>query len=278
MGFDLPAAVTWQAFGSGPAHRRGGGNLYPPSPFWEQARLSPAAWSERTELFNDDLGLPKSIHLVTAESESMYEYPVLSSTNVLGWSVPTGFKGVTYRQRPGRRPAMHLLFAARITNNPAIADLAEQLLARSIALSPTFDSFALGILKQQAPERAQRFLEEYWEWPGGGGNGLLAELLDLNPQHEPALRILEETLTRNLTEPGWLVGASGDQFLPLRHVLPEATNIVALLEKLSVQASEQRRSGKGDARWESDLRNALRHIELNGKLQSLRERDAAGGN
>ncbi len=168
------------------------------------------------------------------------------------------------------------LLSGRITNNPAIADLGERLLARSIALSHTFDSFALEILKQQAPDRAERFLEEYYELHGG--NGLLVELLALNPQHEPALRILEETLTRNLTQPGWLVGDGGDQFLPLRHVLPEATNIVALLEKLSVQASEQRRSGKGDARWESDLRNTLRHIKLNGKLQSLRERDAAGGN
>lgn len=116
------------------------------------------------------------------------------------------------------------LLSGRITNNPAIADLGEQLLARFIALYSTIDAFALGILKQQAPQRAQRFLEEYWEWPGGGGNGLLAELLALNPQHEPALRILEQTLTRNLTQPGWLVGTGGDQFLPLRHVLPEATN------------------------------------------------------
>src|SRR5690606_25699173 len=110
------------------------------------------------------------------------------------------------------------------------ADLGEHLLARSISLFPTFDSFAFSILKQQAPQRAQRFLEEYYELQGG--HGLLVELLALNPQHEPALRILEETLTRNLTQPGWLVGDGGDQFLPLRHVLPEATNIVALLEKL----------------------------------------------
>jgi hypothetical protein len=115
MGFDLPAAVTWQAFGSGPAHRQGGAKLYPPSPFWEQARLSPAAWSERTELFNDSLGLPKSIHLVTADGESLYEYQVLSSTNVLGWSVPTGFKGVAYRQRPGGKSAVYLSFEARVT-------------------------------------------------------------------------------------------------------------------------------------------------------------------
>jgi len=165
------------------------------------------------------------------------------------------------------------LLSGRITNNPAIADLGEQLLARSIALSHTIDSFALEILKQQAPERAQRFLEEYYEWQGG--NGLLADLLALNPQHEPALRILEQTLTRNLTEPGWLVGASGDQFLPLRHVTPEATNIVALLEQLLAQASEQRSSGRSDGRWEADLKNALRHIELNGKLKELRQRDAA---
>jgi hypothetical protein len=168
------------------------------------------------------------------------------------------------------------LLSGRITNNPAIADLGEQLLARSIALSPTFDSFALEILKQQAPDRAERFLEEYYELHGG--SGLLVELLALNPQHEPALRILEETLTRNLTQPGWLVGNSGDQFLPLRHVLPEATNIVALLQQLLANESERKKQAKGDTDWETDLRTALRHIGLNGKLQSLRKRDASRGN
>jgi len=115
MGFDLPAAVTWQAFGSGPAHRQGGAKLYPPGPLWEQARLSPAAWSESTDLFNDNLGLPKAINIFTTDGHLIYQYEVFNSTNVLGWSVPTGFRGMAYRQRPGRRPAMHLLFAARVT-------------------------------------------------------------------------------------------------------------------------------------------------------------------
>lgn len=168
------------------------------------------------------------------------------------------------------------LSSGRITNNPVIADLSERVMMRSVELSQTFDPFALNILKQQAPQRAERLLEERLKIRPD--NQLLAQLLALNARHETALRALQETLTRNLTEPGWLADAGGDQYLPLRYVTPEATNIVALLEKLSTRAIEQRHSDKVDGRWEAALGRALRHIELNGKLTELRERDAAGGN
>ena len=96
MGLDLPAKVCWLAFCSGPSLRREGRQIYPPSDFWKESALVYWGWSDHTEVFKDTLGLPKSINLFSTNNQSIFQYQVHMSTNVLGWNFPLEFYGVQY--------------------------------------------------------------------------------------------------------------------------------------------------------------------------------------
>jgi hypothetical protein len=116
MGFDLPASISWLAFCSGPALRREGRRIYPPSPMWKESTIFYSGWSDSTEVFEDTLGLPRSITLVSTNGQSIFQYQVRDSTNVLGWNIPLEFYGVQYLPTGTNAWKLHLTFKGRVTS------------------------------------------------------------------------------------------------------------------------------------------------------------------
>lgn len=115
MGFDLPAIVCWEAFCSAPVLNRRSHQMFPPSAFWKESSIVYSGWSEQTEVFGDSLGLPKSIHLVTTNNQSVFQYQVHRSTNVLGWNFPLEFFGVQYVPTRTNGWKLHLTVKGKVT-------------------------------------------------------------------------------------------------------------------------------------------------------------------
>jgi hypothetical protein len=116
MSFDLPATFSWLAFCSAPALKREGRQIFPPSPFWKESSVVYSGWSDRTEVFQDDLGLPRSINLVFTNSQSIFQYQVHQSTNINGWNVPLQFYGVQQLPTGTNNWKLHLTFKGRVTS------------------------------------------------------------------------------------------------------------------------------------------------------------------
>lgn len=116
MGFDLPASISWLAFCSGPALKREGRRIFPPSPMWKESSIAYSGWSDSTEVFKDGLGLPRNINLLSTNGQSIFQYQVRQSTNVLGWSIPLEFYGVQYLPTGTNGWKLHLTFKGRVTS------------------------------------------------------------------------------------------------------------------------------------------------------------------
>ena len=115
MGFDIGARVSWLAFCSGSTLKREGRKIYPPSVFWKESSIAFSGWSDEVEVFKDDLGLPRSINLVSTNGQSIFQYQVHQSTNLNGWSVPLEFYGVQYLPTRTNLWKLHLTFKGRVT-------------------------------------------------------------------------------------------------------------------------------------------------------------------
>jgi hypothetical protein len=92
IGADV-ANVGWLAFCSG-TYLKQSGRLIPlpvEAPYWLES-----ACSDRTMVFDDGLGLPKSVDLYATNGQCICHYEVLQSTNFLGWTFPLRFKLTQY--------------------------------------------------------------------------------------------------------------------------------------------------------------------------------------
>jgi hypothetical protein len=121
MGFDFPARVSWLAFCSGPFLKRDGRNIFPPSAMWKESNIVYSGWSDATEVFRDGLGLPKRINLVSTNGQSIFQYQVRQSTNVLGWNFPLEFYGVQYLPTGTNGWKLHMTLKGRVTGIHACA-------------------------------------------------------------------------------------------------------------------------------------------------------------
>lgn len=96
----LNGRIAWLAFFSGPCLQREGRRLYPPSDLWKQVVSAPAGsagFSDRTVVFADGLGLPKSVRLQTTNGFPVLQYGVGTSTNMAGWEFPLEFYLAQFR-------------------------------------------------------------------------------------------------------------------------------------------------------------------------------------
>jgi hypothetical protein len=91
--------IGWLAFCSGPCLRREGRALFPPNDLWKEL-VRATSFQDRTAVFDDPLGLPKSVNLFTTDQQQVMQYRVVSSTNVLGCQIPTEFVLAQYRTAP----------------------------------------------------------------------------------------------------------------------------------------------------------------------------------
>lgn len=95
----MVARVGWLAFCSGPALRREGRQIFPPSDLWKEL-VCTDHFVDRTTTFQDSLGLPETMDLYTTNSQMVVQYRATSSTNIMGWQFPLAFELVQYRPAP----------------------------------------------------------------------------------------------------------------------------------------------------------------------------------
>jgi hypothetical protein len=82
------AYFSWLAFCSGSFLKSDGHRILPPFP----SRENSGAYSDKTQLFHDALGLPERVELYCHDKDLVFVYRVLQSTNFSGWIVPVRFE------------------------------------------------------------------------------------------------------------------------------------------------------------------------------------------
>ena len=119
----LVSRIAWLAFCSGPCVKRDGRHIFPPEDLWKELICAPTGFSDRTVVFDDALGLPRTVNLYTTNGQPVLQYRVSSSTNVLDWEFPQEFYLAEYL--PAYMPGsnlfstnaweLHLLAVGRVT-------------------------------------------------------------------------------------------------------------------------------------------------------------------
>ena len=89
--------IAWLAFYSGPCLKREGRLIFPPRDEWKELICAPSGFLDRSVVFQDTFGLPKSVNLYAPDSKPVFQYRVTSSTNMLGWEFPLEFCLAQYR-------------------------------------------------------------------------------------------------------------------------------------------------------------------------------------
>lgn len=121
------ARIAWLAFCSSPCLKREGRQLFPPSGLWKELLAAPAGFADKTERFEDKLGLPRSVDLYTDFQQPVLQYRVARSTNLLGWEFPLEFHLAQYLPARSNAWALYLTARGRVT---AIG------MAKTLAASP----------------------------------------------------------------------------------------------------------------------------------------------
>ena len=92
--------AVWLAFCSGSYLKQNGRKI--PMPIGPSSRAfgysDPFGYSDKTVVFGDDLGLPKSVELYATNGQLVCQYEVLERTNFLGRTFPLKFRLVQYGQ------------------------------------------------------------------------------------------------------------------------------------------------------------------------------------
>lgn len=112
---DLRGRICWLAFCSGSALQREGRQLNPPSDLWKQLVFAPNGFSDKTTVFNDGLGLPRSLELFTPDQKRIFQYQVRQTTNIAGWEAPLEFYGVQYRPATTNGWELQMTFKGKVT-------------------------------------------------------------------------------------------------------------------------------------------------------------------
>jgi hypothetical protein len=132
------AKLVWLAWCSGSALKREGHEVFPPSDLWKEY-IEDRAWTERAAMFDDGLGLPRSITLSATNNQPIFQYRLHEATNVLGWNFPMEFYAVEYLPTITNGWWLQLTAKGRVTSiapgaKPAIPPEVEQAAARAIAI------------------------------------------------------------------------------------------------------------------------------------------------
>jgi len=91
--------IGWMAFCSGSFLKSEGRRIQLPFP----TQIKEADCSDRTQVFNDELGLPERVEVYRQDKDLVFAYAVVQSTNFAGWTIPVRFD-VTQYDYLGQRP------------------------------------------------------------------------------------------------------------------------------------------------------------------------------
>jgi hypothetical protein len=117
----MRSRIAWLAFCSSftldtPNHR-----LYPPWDFWKQ-HINPSTLNERLTRFDDDLGLPKRLLLVSGEEQPVVDYRVAGTTNISGRLFPLSFYLLEYNPIGPKGWILGLLVHGKVSSIAPAAD------------------------------------------------------------------------------------------------------------------------------------------------------------
>jgi len=93
---EVHGKIGWLAFFSGASLKRADHQIFPPDDIWKERCACSGVFIDKTVVFEDGLGLPKSMDLYTEKGQLIFQYQVRQSTNVLGWNFPLEFYLVQY--------------------------------------------------------------------------------------------------------------------------------------------------------------------------------------
>ena len=114
---ELRGRIGWLALCSGSALQREERQLFPPSDFWKHYIAAPNGFVDNTTVFDDGLGLPRSIELLDAEQRPIFQYQVRHATNVADWTIPTEFYGMQYLPTRSGDLQLHQTFKGAVKVN-----------------------------------------------------------------------------------------------------------------------------------------------------------------
>lgn len=103
--------IPWLAFCSGSYLKRDGRQIPLPSETFSR----PFGYSDTITVFEDDLGLPKSVELYTTNNQPVCQYRAALSTNVMDWNFPLEFHLVQYRPAGTNGWELHLTAKGKVT-------------------------------------------------------------------------------------------------------------------------------------------------------------------
>lgn len=113
--FGTAGKIPWLVYCSGSVLKSGSSRIYPPGEFWKESAVYRGDWVENAVPFPDELGLPINVNLHLTNSQPLFRYQVHSTTNMLGWTIPTEFSAVQYWLN-GRNSELYLTIKGRLTS------------------------------------------------------------------------------------------------------------------------------------------------------------------
>jgi hypothetical protein len=118
---DMVSRIAWLAFCSPATLNNPNHKLYPPWDFWKEY-LDPSKFTEKVDRFKDDLGLPKSLLIISDEYQPVVDHRVSGTTNIAGWLFPQSFYLLEYNPTGTKGWMLTLLAHGRVSSIAPAAD------------------------------------------------------------------------------------------------------------------------------------------------------------
>jgi hypothetical protein len=87
--------ICWLAFCTGSFLKLEGRHIPPASDLWKEY-FTEDFFPDRTTVFDDSLGLPRSVAIMGETNQPLFVYQVNASTNFMGWNLPMEFSVAQY--------------------------------------------------------------------------------------------------------------------------------------------------------------------------------------
>jgi hypothetical protein len=76
----------------------------------------PVELSEKIDVFEDELGLPRNFNLITPQGQLVVQYRAVLSTNFMGWNIPLEFHLAEYQGRGTNTWSIALTAKGKVTS------------------------------------------------------------------------------------------------------------------------------------------------------------------
>lgn len=136
---DMRSRIAWLAFCSASTLNNPNHKLYPPWDFWKEY-INPSTLNERLARFDDDLGLPKRLLIVSGEEQPVVDYRAAGTTNIAGRVFPLSFYLLEYNPIGPKGWILGLLVHGKVSS-----------------IAPATDPLPTGTVEHSIPRDTVRF-------------------------------------------------------------------------------------------------------------------------